>query len=267
LSRQNSNEDNMYALYRVEINPYIPGTHTVNPKYFVDLSRVDKTALSSSDPVQKALLDRCAKSGPDLNDPYMFDLSVPMPGYASSSPQDPTTDDPADLSTSAKAKMIRSLLQHARVLTESSRMDLIYPEADKSSKQIRFNTNVPQVTGMTAFRPSRVNAEPAAPQVAVRNGNETANAEKVGPDVYRTQYGSWDALALRIFPSVVPASFTYGADAGSPRAPWTTGTVLDVRENDHGGLSLFAESGPQLFDITKYQQALQTEPAYAFSNA
>lgn len=266
-TRQSSAEDNLYCLYRIEVNPYKPGTHTVNTNLFADLGRLDKSALSAANPVQKALLDRASESGPDLNDPYLLDPTVPAPKYTSTVMGDPTTDDPTDLSTTAKAKMIRNLLKHAQIVTESTRMDLLLPEADKASKQVRFNANVPQVTAMTAFRPGRVSSEPAQAQTAARLGDESANAAKVGPDVYRTVHGSWDALSMRIFPSVVPATFTYGADAGQPRAAWSTGSVLDVLPNSRGGYSLFGDGTTELFDITAYQQYKQTDPAYAFSKA
>lgn len=266
-ARQSSNEDNLYCLYRIEVNPYKPGTHTVNTNLFADLSRIDKSALSSADPVQKALLDRASEGGPDVNDPYLLDPSVPAPKYTAAQTGDPTTDDPADLSTTAKAKMIRNLLKRAQIVTESTRMDLLLPEADKANKQVKFNGNVPQVTAMTAFRPGRVSSEPAQAQTAVRLGEETANAAKVGPDVYRTVHGSWDALSMRIFPSVVPTTFAYSADAGQPRAPWTSGSVLDVLPNGRGGYSLYGDGTTELFDITAYQQAKRTEPAYAFSKS
>jgi prepilin-type N-terminal cleavage/methylation domain-containing protein len=269
LARQGSNEDNLYCLYRIEVNPYkyAGGVRQVNTELFTDLARVDKTALSSSNPIQKALLDRTAEPGPDVNDPYLLDPSVAAAKYTSTQTGDPVTDDPADLSTTAKAKMIRNLLRHSQIVTESTRMDLLLPEADKANRQVRFNSNVPQVTTMTSFRPGRVSSEPAQAQTPLRVGEDSANAAKIGPDVYRTVHGSWDALSMRIFPSTVPASFSYGADAGQPRAPWTSGSVLDVLPNDRGGLSLYGDGTTELFDVTRYQQLKQTDAAYAFSRS
>lgn len=271
LARQSSNEDNLYVLYRIEVNPYkwVGGKHVVNTELFVDKGRVDLGVLNLADPVQKALRDRCAEPGPDVNDPYLLDLTVPTPAYATTivGLTDPVTDNPADLSTSAKAKMVRALLKRARIVTDVSRMDVVMPETDRASRKVQFKSNVPLVSSLTTFRPSRVNSEPASAASSVRTGEETANAAKVGPEVYRTQFGSWDALTMRLFPSLVPASFVVGADAGAPRDSWTSGDVIDVLPNATGGLSVFVNGADELFDISGYQQARLVEPAYAFSKA
>lgn len=268
LARQNSGEDNLYTLYRVEVNPYRweGGQRVVNTEFFTDLSRVDTGALNAAIPEQAALLKRVGKGGADLHDPYLMDISVPSPAYTASATYDPVAGS-GGLEESVKGKKMRNLLRKAQIVTDVNKLDMILPQVDRRSLQVAFDSNIPRITGLASFRPAHINGEPAAAQLAVRNGEEAANALKIGSDSFRTRFGSLSGLSLRIFPSQYPSAFDYNTQAGAVRPAWQSGTVLDVLENADGGLSLFANGGTEMFNISQYLQHLSTDPTYAFSRS
>lgn len=246
--------DNLYVLYRAEVNPYrwvnIAGTPTrvVNADFFVDSEWITSGGTTSENPL--------------YDDPSFMDAGVAMAAYPSTPPGWTSGGAPT------KQQMIRNWLRAARVVTQVSRYDMIMPIFNRGNNRVLFDGNIPQIAPLVRFQPNRVTSEPAQGQLAVRSGEETDNAEKIGPDVFRTQYGAWANLSMRIWPSQWPAAFGFGtASMGAVRNVWQTGSpVLDIGPNLAGGLSLFNGS-VEVFNVSTYLDLQRRNQPYPFSRA
>ncbi|MFI5384862.1 MAG: Tfp pilus assembly protein FimT/FimU [Fimbriimonadales bacterium] len=179
LQQRQAIQDNLFVLYRVEVQPMIwskiQGKFVVNKKFFYDYGRNNTSG----------------KTGPWYDDPTFFDPAVPYPAYTSADPDG--TIDPT------KAQMVQNWLDKAVIQTEVARFDMIQPVYDLRTRQVVFDGNAPRLMTLVQFQPTRVSSEPAQAQVAVRPGQEsdTGNpndpAKNPAPDVFLTKYPGWAA--------------------------------------------------------------------------
>ncbi len=246
-----SGQDNLYVLYRAEVPVYsyknIGGvlTRVPNAAYFLDQGRLAGGG-----------------TGPLLDDPDFLNpaAGLPQPTYGIAYPGDPAT----------RADMIRNWLRAARIVTDISRYDMIMPLINKANNQVVFTGNLPQVVPTVRFQPNRVTSEPAAGQLAVRSGEETVNAEKIGADIFSTQYGAWANVSMSIWPSVYPATFGPGNVAGltngAPRAPWNGGKILRTGTDAVGDVQIYGDTVP-LFNLSGYQRAKSAGLTVPFTRA
>lgn len=246
LMQRNSQQDNLYVLYRAEVQPWIYsrnlGRFVVNKQLFYDLDRDNSPNTS----------------GPAYDDPDFFNASVPIPGYTNPDPEPGAGPDPT------KEQMIRAWMRNATVVTEVSRYDMIQPIFDRASRQLTFDGDVPRLYTLIQFRPSTVSSEPAQAMTAVRLGEESDNSAAFGPDVFRTDSGAWSNLLVRFW----PVNWSVGQPYLITR-PDTTGVK--------SGLSLFfydpagglpdTTSGTEIFDIEEYIRAERTNTLYPFTRA
>jgi len=272
LSRNATGRDNLFVLYRAEVQPYIwdPGSnrYVVNANLFFDQD-------SDTDPNTR---------GPLLDDLDFFIDDGDMGGTYSGTPAGWGEPGIVPAGPPTKAAMIRNWLRHAQIVTEVSRYDMILPVFDRRTRGVTYNGNVPQVVPLIRFQPTRVSAEPATGKLAVRTGEETFNADKVGPDVFVTSYGAWNELAMRAYPTVFPTNWGLGAGqslAGTPRSPWNTSALgtnapyILGRSRTDGGFSLYwfdpatmsdeKTQGVEIFDVSLYQYAAQGNLPFAFT--
>lgn len=237
LMRRSGSQDNLYVLYRADVDVRVWNAAT-------------QSWILNSD-----LFDDADTNGqPDnLDDPYFFVLRAAEVGT------------PAE---AVKRNRINAWLKRSVVVTEISRYDMIQPVVNRATNRVEYDGVTPRILPLIQFRPSRVASEPATGMVALRSGEETQNSPKIASDVFSTEFGGWSNLLMRIFPS----QYRVG---GNPATPWNPyqpwlqdspylvgRNILDAGGNAVGfglyyndGTAPEATGGDMLFDISAYQQA------------
>jgi prepilin-type N-terminal cleavage/methylation domain-containing protein len=233
LMQRSGTRDNMYVLRRAEIEPFL---FDRNQGVFVP-----NTDLFEVDGSGRIVLD----------DPSFFL---------------PNRNNAGIVSNDAKATRIRQWLNRSVVMTEISRYDMIQPVFDRRSREVVYDGDVPRINGLIQFRPARVSREAAQGMQAVRLGEESEGADRMAPDVFRTEFGAWTSSLVRIWPE--------GWDRGNASAnEYLVGrTGIDVP-----GFSIFAfdpdsgqteeRGGTELFDVNAYETAASTGLRYPFVQA
>lgn len=224
LAAKNANADNLFVLYRAE----------------AELRRWDAT--TSSWVLNNELF------GPDVDgDGFPEDIDDPRFFIADGTP--------------AKAGRIFAWLRRSRIMTDINRYDMIQPVYNKGTRQVSYVANKPQLIPSLQFTPVRRSAEAVEGSLAVRSGEESTNSAKLGPDVYRTQYGGWSTSTVKIWPSVVSAVTPW-----LPNVPATSDNVVvqGAPRLDVGGVPvgysvywIERSSGRNLeiFDVSAYRNA------------
>lgn len=241
LMRRSGDRDNLYVLFRAEIQPYIyqGGSFVVNTRFFRDADNDNKPD--------------------DIDDPWFF-----------------TQDGPNDLAGDRvnKAARMRNWLKASTIVTEFARYDMIQPIYTKTNRQVTYDGNVPRIIPLVQFRPTRVSAEPAKGQQAVRVGEETDNAGQVSPDAFETQYGSWANALVRAYPTGWQAGVPGSNDYVIGRyVEDTNGRRFRIYrydpDNDPDGDDTNGEGNPaddvEMFDATTYEEFLSSGRVYAFT--
>ncbi|MEZ0327684.1 MAG: type II secretion system protein [Fimbriimonas sp.] len=255
---RNSDRDNLYTLYRAEVNPFerelVDGVERL--KYF--LEEVD----GNGQPIL---------TKPILDDPRFFTPNRDNTGAIIRDDDrarvignwlgiDPATNSPKGT-------------RRAVVQTEVSRYDMVQTVFNTSTRKATYDANIPRVVPLIQFSPSQISNDPAEGQVASRQGEETNNAAAVAPDVYVTRYGLWDRALIRNWPK-----------AWNPNDPnLNEYNVLrgDITSGDGDafplGVSIYAydpesspvdfDSGVECFDVTLYENVVSTGGRYPFSQA
>ncbi len=229
-------QDNLYVLWRAEV----PMREWENVDADPEAEWVGNNDFFERDAVS---------GGPVIDDPDFFTV---YPG------------DPA-----AKLERVQRWMNQGTIVTEVSRYDMVMPEVDQASQRLALNGTVPQVVPLVRFQPTRINAEPALGQTAVGTGDETANAEKVGPDVFTTEYGMWSSLFMTVYPGLYPTAFGPGpASAGAVRAPYQVGSRFIFSQDDPGlGQVLRGSDNSLLFSVQAYHDARNSVSPYPFTQA
>lgn len=258
LMQMSSRQDNLYVLYRAQVRVKVwdkaQGKYVVNAN--PDTGGVFVDANNDGEP-------------DDIDDPAFFSL---IPGVDANYATGALT-----AAGQAKARRILNWQRHAQIVTEVSRYDMILPVFDLASRKVQYynNGNVPVIVPLVRFQPTRVTSEPAAGARAVRSGEESMNMAKVGPDLYKTQYGLWSDLVIRAWPSAWPTNFAEnGARAGDVRVRWDqaggTGIYMVGRTvsaaSPNFGLFAFDPAtqtndmteGYGVFDVARYVQIKRT---------
>lgn len=242
LMKANSQPDNLYVLRRAEVQPMIPDPSSSTPKLIVN------TALFDDDGTGKPVMD----------DPYFMTLSYPG--------QTPT---PTSTELQAKAKRIQHWIDQSRVVTEISRYDMVQPIFDKSSRQVVYDGNVPRVIGLMQFRPTPITDESAVGQTAVRLNEETDNAERIAPDVFRTELGGWSGAVVRVLPS----NFDTAQPQNSPhlyallKAGSKGSAIYLSSAGTSGAQEELYDDAHMLFDIDAFENGVAGARAFPFSRA
>lgn len=207
-----SGRDNLYVLWRSEVQPYIYSTtqhkFVVNKALFYDISRLPQAgdALLPGETAAarqtSLMLRNLNASTAALDYPAFFDLTNPndAPVYKTADPDG--TPDPN------KGQMIANWMSKGTIISEIDHSDMVQPLYDKGTQQAFYEgvaphagTDAPKVEALVQFRPTRISSEPAEGQMAVRPGEETDSADLEAPDVYRTRYALWSNQVVRTYPS------------------------------------------------------------------
>jgi len=246
LMARNGQRDNLYVLYRAEVQPYVYsvnlGRFVVNKELFYDLDR-------DNDP---------NTSGPAYADPDFFNAAVPIPAYALPDPEPGADPDPT------KDQMIRHWLKRATVVTEVSRYDMVQPFFNKANRQVQFDGNVPRLYALVQFRPSTVSSEPAEAMTAVRFGEESDNSALFGPDVFMTKQGAWSNLLVRFWPAFWATNQPYLVARKDPNGV-APGLSLYFYDPTTGTSDL--TDGVEVFDVDEYLRSSRNNVPYPFSRA
>lgn len=235
--------DNLFVLYRGEVQPYIfqNGVFRVNTDVFADDDNDGKVD--------------------DLDDPWFFVQDAPG--------QNPAL-------RASKARRIKGWLKNSTIVTEFARYDMIQPVFNKANRAVVYDGNVPRILPLVSFRPTRVSDEPAAGQQAVRLGEETDNMGAVASDVFKTQFGSWANAVVRLYP-------TGWDGTNSARNHYEVGRKVDTPNGqrfrifrydpdlDNDGDDTNGEGDPtddiEFMDVTTYEEVVASGLVYAFTRA
>lgn len=229
LMRRAGGRDNLYVLFRAEVQPYNPDG-TVNTNFF--------------------RADASGRRIVDLDDPRFF---------VADQGQTPDAD-------TTKTARVQNWLRSAVVQTEISRYDMIRPVTTGPAAQpiltYDATNQVPQVLPLIQFRPTRVASSPASGTTAARPGEAVEGLDRIGPDTFRTPQALWTNAIVRYY----PARYTGSAgDLLQILGSSATGqiTINAANPSADGGDSF---GGTQLFDVSAYEAAV-TAGQYAFTAA
>lgn len=203
LVRRSGAVDNLYVMWRaeVDIRRYNNATSRweINPELF----DVDGDGTATPQELEVA-----------LNDPNFFNFRIPLAQI----------NNPGSVALASRQRdynRIRSWQRRARVVTEISRYDMIQVVIDRNSRAIQTfvdpidGITKPRIVPLVQFTPTRVSGEPMSGLLAVRSGEETDNAAKIGPDIFSADFGHVTSPFMRIRPS------SYRDAANAVVAPWT----------------------------------------------
>ena len=245
LMSANARPDNLYVLYRAEIQPYVyragVGSNGDNSVKF----RPNLTFFQADAATDTQIID--------YDDPRFF-----LPDGA-----DPN-----------KTTRIQNWKAKAVLQSELSRYDMIQPLYPKILHVAQFDGNAPRVIPLIQFRPSHVGNDPAQGQTAVRAGEESNNSAAIGPDVFKTQFGLWSNQIVRVWPQT-----------WDPNGAANTVSQYFVGRNDPSngsagappGFSVYyfdpsvsfadVTSGVEVFDVTTYESISSNGGRFPFSQA
>jgi prepilin-type N-terminal cleavage/methylation domain-containing protein len=243
LMSRNGNRDNLFVLYRAEIQPFIyragiGSNGDTSMRYRPNLSYFRSDAVTDLQAI-------------DIDDPRFF------------------LNDGAD---AGKTLRIQNWQAKAVIQTEVSRYDMIQPVYDKASRLVTYAGDAPRLVPLIQFRPNHMSNDAAQGQVAVRLGEETNNAAAISPDVYKTQYGLWSNQVARVWPQgwsptgngfnqyFVGRNDPSNGSAGAPPG-------YSIYYYDPAVSTTDFNSGTEVFDIYTYELLTATGGKYPFSQA
>lgn len=242
LMQRTGGRDNLFVLYRVEIQPRV--WDPVDQRYEVNTAFFD--AEDPANPVT-----------PVLDDRFFFVPDLDAAGAALAGP-----------ALAAKQQRVRNWLSRAIVQTEVSRYDMIQPLYNRANRIVSHDLRTdpsdfvgpalkdrPRMLPLIQFKPTRVNGEPAEGMMAVRLGDEMENAKESGPDVWKTEFGAWSGTTIRFYPS--------GWNRNDPNFDEYLVTRIDPADGhikifayDPGSGTIDSVGGTALFDITEYNRVI-----------
>ncbi len=281
LMARSSQRDNLFSLYRAEVQPYVytPAGPRVNLALFQDANGdgvpddIDDPAFftflptTDYDPATGAF----TASGVAKKKRIGFWLGegtteIPDPNY----PGDP-------------GHILKCPLGRATVITELQRFDMIQPQFNLRDRQVLYDNIVdyvepstpalrPRLIALAQFKPTRISSDPAEGEEAVRLGEETENATDIAPDVFTTKFGGWTNTIIRTWPTgwdrSNPSANEYEVGRTDPRNGQTgfaPGFSIYFFDPDSGGEETL--DGKELFDVNAYNGTVSTGTPYPFSEA
>lgn len=267
LMTRNGTQDNLFVLYRIQFQPFVLRANKATPADTTTIAWRPNLALFQSD---------------DATDRQIINEGLDDPRFLV-----PNRDASGNIITNdAKAVTIShwlgnnpdniavNLLPKAIMQTELSRYDMIQAVLDGAIKTPTplYDGNSPRLIPLISFQPTRVSNEPADGQVAARQGEETDNAQTIGPEVYRTQNSLWDNAVIRNWPAgwlgsdstrnqyfvgrIDPAAGTSGNPPGFSIYYYDPAVSLD----DY-------TTGTEVFDLATYVSTVASQQRFPFSAA
>jgi prepilin-type N-terminal cleavage/methylation domain-containing protein len=273
--------DNLFSLYRAEIQPYV---------YTEEGPRVNLALFPDSD----------GDNVPDdIDDPAFFTLipgvdyntgtgALTVGGTAKAKKMkywisEGFADLPDPTYPNDPGHIIRCPLGRATIITELQRFDMIQAQYDLRTRQVQYDNTTdfiepstvvlrPRLLPLAQFKPTRISSDPAEGQEAVRLGEESENATAIAPDVFKTRYGGWTSTIIRTWTSTWdhanPLANEYLVGRTDPRNGQTgfaPGFAIYFFDPDSSGEETL--DGMELFDVAAYEKGVDNGGIYPFSNA
>jgi hypothetical protein len=242
LMAKNADQDNLFVLYRFEVQPRVFRSISGSSQYAANLEFFDADAANQ----------------PILDDPKFLVPNVDGNGVP--------------IETDAKATRIKNWLAKGVVQTELSRFDMVETVYDRNSRRVANTGGIPTLIPLVQFRPSRVSSEPAAGQTAVRIGEETDNGAALAPDTFTTTMGLWSNAITRTWPVGWNSS-----DSANNEYEVGRGDANNGLPGFPPGFSIYAYdpdtaiddvlTGIEVFDLDTYTRLNNTGGRYPFSQA
>jgi prepilin-type N-terminal cleavage/methylation domain-containing protein len=255
LMPRGSQRDNLFVLFRAEVQPYRLDNDTSSPtfgRYIVNVDFFEPVF----DPNFPGDLERAT---PLYDDPWFFVIR-------------PDEPDPV-----AKANRIRNWRLASVVQTEISRYDMIMPVFDRRTREVApaFSldgvNNAPRIMPLVQFTPQGVNNQPATSAQRFRLGDETDNMDSISVDIFSTQLGGWSSALTRIYPANFNPQLADPFVPHQPGQPYLFGRFVAGADS---GYKLFRidpalgqnESNPgvEVFDITRYENSVASGNRFPF---
>jgi prepilin-type N-terminal cleavage/methylation domain-containing protein len=274
--------DNLFSLYRAEIQPYVytDAGPRVNLALFQDVDGDDVpddiddpaffTLLPTADySTTTGVLTAAGQAKVKKMNYWLGDgiANIPDPNY----PGDP-------------GHIIKCPLGRAAIVTELQRFDMIQPQYDLRTRQVQYDNITdytepstaafrPRLIPLAQFKPTRISSDPAEGEEAIRLGEETENATDIAPDVFTTKYGGWTSAVIRTWTSdwdhADPNFNDYEVGRSDPRngqTGYAPGFSIYWFDPDSGGEETL--DGKEMFDVQAYQNGVSLGGAtYPFSAA
>jgi hypothetical protein len=242
LLARNGTRDNLYVLYRAEVQPRVFQTIAGNNVYAANLQYFEADANSQ----------------PILDDPRFF-----VPNFDGAG---------AAITNDAKADRVRNWFRRAVVQTEVSRYDMLQTVYDLNSRRVQNRAGVPTVIPLVQFRPTRVASEPAEGQIAVRLGQETDNADRIAPDVFTTKLGLWSNATVRTWPAGwsnlgVGNEYLVGRTDANNGLPGAAPGFSIYAYDPDGPIADDFLGGVEVFDLSTYDSVQASGQRYPFTQA
>jgi prepilin-type N-terminal cleavage/methylation domain-containing protein len=255
-----SARDNFYVLYRAEVEPFIYRAGQ-GSNGDTSVSWRPNLAFFQSDAVTDTLIT-------DIDNPKFFEPNRTAGGVIINDDKEPA---PVKFSAVALTQGDRIANWQAVAVNQLdvSRIDMVQPVYDLKSRLAQYDQNgVPRIIPLVQFRPERVNSDPATPQIAVRQGQESDTAASAAADEFLTQYGLWGGQVVRAYPQGWnPNSNTAdqylvglaGDNAGTPGA--APGFSVYGYDPAVSPFDYVVENMTELFDQYTYAQLLSHKGA------
>ena len=238
LMTRNGNQDNLFVLYRAEVQPYVyNGTTFVGNAAFFKLD---------------------VNQNPILDDPEFM-----LP--------DGTVPTATRIQAWLSASVIQTEVSRYDMVLPAYNKSTHAVVYDQVPALTAGNFDyAPRLVPLIQFRPTRVSNEPATQQRTVRLSEESDNSGASGPDVVRTAFGEWANPLVRTYPVPLAGGLN---PANDPYLVGRNGT----RSDGSYGFSIFqfdptsglddTTSGVELFDFTTFSNTVNTGGAYPFTAA
>lgn len=249
LMAKEGERDNLYVLYRFEVQPYL--WDNTNQRFVVNTAffEVDPSTIVPGDPLS---------GKPVMDDPYFL-----LPGF------DRFGGTLGGAALAAKQGRVRNWMKAGRVMTEVSRFDMIQPVYDKQSRKVVYDGDTPRILPLIQFRPTGIGNEPLEAMAAVRLSGEGDSATAFAPDVFRSSKGGWSATVIRFWPvgwdrtNASANEYLVARRYPGGSGEWRHGIFTFDPDLDASELY----DGLLLFDGTAYEWAVRNRLPYAFSRA
>jgi prepilin-type N-terminal cleavage/methylation domain-containing protein len=224
--------DNLFVLYRAEVEPWIYNAQTQQFEANAGFFELDD------------------EDQPIVDDPTFFI---------------PNRSGTAIVTNDAKADRIRNWLRRSTIQTEVSRFDMIQPVFDRRTREVVYDNNLPRLIPLIQFRPTRVSNDPAEAQAAVRLGEEGEGMAAFAPDVHRTRFAGWSNTIIRTWRQNWDPTQPYLVGRSRLDAQNEPLGFSIFAFNPQFGSEL--TTGSEVFDVSVYEQGVALGRPYPFSEA
>lgn len=281
LMQRNSDRDNLYVLYRADIQPYVRragvgsnGDKSVRYRPNLDLFESDSVTdtqieytVTGANPNDSPDFDS-AKAGVQIagmDDPRFATMDLDGNGAPLQNDHNARVYHWVTGTQAPWESQAPSYSHGAVIQTEVSRYDMIVPQYDLRTRQVKRDANgVPTLVPLVQFRPEKMSNELAIGRSTAREGDESAASAYSAPDVFLTKYGQWGAAVVRTFPrswdptgNTGSSNYQIGLPSGSATGE-ATGHFALYQFNANVGnedVNLGALAPYELFDLAAYSQA------------